>query len=115
MVDQNVERLNNSETDDRFLGLTRGLSVATAPPREAVDRARRLFAKALGVLVYAAPGEPLLVPASPALRGQLRREAADRGMSLAQWAVMKLASGAIRTPSSPSAYMPVADRWRTRC
>jgi hypothetical protein len=114
MVDQYVERLNSSGRHDSFHGLPRGLSVATAPPREAVGRVRRLVGKALGVLGHAAPADPLLV-ASPALRGQLRREAADRGMSLAEWAVMKLESGPLRSPASPSAYMPVADRWRTRC
>ena len=114
MVNQYVDRLNSSGRHDSFQGLPRGLSVATAPPREAVGRVRRLVGKALGVLGHAAPADPLLV-ASPALRGQLRREAADRGMSLAEWAVMKLESGPLRNPASPSAYMPVADRWRTRC
>jgi hypothetical protein len=69
----------------------------------------------IGVLGHAAPGDPLLVPASPALRGQLGREAVDRGVSLAEWAVMKLESGPLCTLASPSAYMPVVDRWRTRC
>jgi hypothetical protein len=114
MVNQFVDRLNSSGRHDSFPGLPRGLSVATAPPREAVDRVKRLVGKALGVLGHAAPIDPLLV-ASPALRGQLRREAADRGMSLPEWAVMKLESGPLRSPASPSAYMPVADRWRTRC
>ena len=114
MVNQYVDRLNSSGRHDSFHGLPRGLSVATAPPREAVGRVRRVVGKALGVLGHAAPADPLLV-ASPALRGQLRREAADRGMSLAEWAVMKLESGPLRSPASPSAYMPVADRWRTRC
>ena len=114
MVDQYVERLNSSGSHDSFHGLPRGLSVATAPPREAVGRVRRVVGKALGVLGHAAPADPLLV-ASPALRGQLRREAAGRGMSLAEWAVMKLESGPLRSPASPSADMPVADRWRTRC
>lgn len=114
MVDQHVERLNSSGRHDSFHGLPRGLSVATAPPREAVGRVRRLVGKALGVLGHAASADPLLV-ASSALRGQLRREAADRGMSLAEWAVMKLESGPLRSPASPSASMPVADRWRTRC
>jgi hypothetical protein len=114
MVDQYVERLNSSGRHDSFHGLPRGLSVATAPPREAVGRVRRLVGKALGVLGHAASTDPLLV-ASPALRGQLRREAADRGMSLAEWAVMKLESGPLRSRASPSAYMPLADRWRTRC
>jgi hypothetical protein len=114
MVNQYVDRLNSSGRHDSFHGLSRGLSVATAPPLEAVGRVTRLVGKALGVLGHAAPADPLLV-ASPALRGQLRREAADRGMSLAEWAVMKLESGPLRNPASPSAYMPVADRWRTRC
>ena len=115
MVHQYVERFNRFGTDEGFPGLPRGLSVATAPPREAVDRLRRFVGKVLGVLGHAAPADPLLVPASPALRGQLRREAADRGMSVAEWAVMKLESGPLRSPASPSAYMPVVDRWRTRC
>jgi hypothetical protein len=115
MVDQCVERLNSSGEDDGFRGLPRGLSVATATPREALDRVRNLVEKALGALGHAAPADPLLVPASPALKEQLRREAADRGMSLAEWAVMKLESGPLRSPASPSAYMPVVDRWRTRC
>lgn len=115
MVDQCVERLSNPRTDDSFHGLPRGLAVAAAPPREAVDHLRRLVGKALGVLGHAAQGESLTVPASPALQGQLRREAADRGMSLADWSVIKLESGAPGSPASPSAYMPVVDRWRTRC
>ena len=114
MVNQYVDRLNSSGRHDSFHGLPRGLSVATAPPREAVGRVRRLVGMALGVLGHAAPADPLLV-ASPALRGQLRREAADRGMSLAEWAVMKLESGPVCSPASPSADVPVADRWRTRC
>jgi hypothetical protein len=114
MVNQYVDRLNSSGRHDSFHGLPRGLSVATAPPREAVDRVKRLVGKALGVLGHAASADPLLV-ASPALRAQLRREAADRGVSLAEWAVMKLESGPLRSPASASAYMPVADRWRTRC
>ena len=112
---KNVDRLNSSGRHDRFCGLPHGLSVATAPPREAVDRVRRLVGKALGVLGHAESVDPLLVPASPALKGQLRREAADRGMSVAEWAVMKLESGPLCSPASPSADMPVADRWRTRC
>jgi hypothetical protein len=115
MVDQYVERLNSSGMDDSFHGLARGLSVASAPPREAVDRVRRLVGKALGMLGHAIPAGPLLVPASPALQGQLRREAADRGMSLVEWVVMKLEFGPLRSPVSPSAYMPVVDRWHTRC
>ena len=114
MVDQYVERLNSSGRHDSFHRLPRGLSVATAP-REAVDRVRRLVGKALGVLGHAAPVDPLLVPASPALNGRLRREAADRGMSVAEWAVMKLESDPLCSPASPSADMTVADRWRTRC
>jgi hypothetical protein len=115
MVDQCVERHDSTGTDDSLHGLPRGLSVVTAPPREAVDRVRRLVGKALGVLGHAETADPLLVPASPALKGQLRREAADRGMSLAEWAVMKLESGPLPSPASPTAYMPVVDRWRTRC
>jgi predicted HicB family RNase H-like nuclease len=115
MVHQDVERLTSSGWDDIFHGLPHGLSVATVPPREAVDRIRRLLEKALSVLGHATPADPLRVPASTALKGQLRREAADRGMSLAEWAVMKLESGPLRSPASPSAYMPVANRWRTRC
>jgi hypothetical protein len=115
MVDQCVERLNSSGTDDSLHGVPRGLSVAAAPPREAVDRVRRLVGKARRALGHAETADPLLLPASPALKAQLRREAADRGMSLAEWAVMKLESGPPRSPASPTAYMPVADRWRTRC
>jgi hypothetical protein len=115
MVDQCVERLSNPRTDDSFHGLPRGLAVATAPPREAVDHLRRLVGKALGVLGHAAPADLLTVPVSPALQGQLRGEAADRGMSLADWAGIKLESGAPRSPASPSVLMPVVDRWRTRC
>ena len=115
MVDQYVERLDNSGTDDSFHGLARALSVATAPPREAVDRVRRLVGKALGVLGHAELADPLLVPVSPALQGQLRREAAEGRMSMAEWVVMKLESGPLRSPASSSAHMPVADRWRTRC
>ena len=115
MVNQYVEPLNSSGKHDSFHGLPRGLSVATAPPREAVDRVRRLVGKALGALGHAAPVDPLLVPTSPALKGQLRREAADRGMSVAEWAVMKLESAPLCGPASPSADMPMADPWRTRC
>jgi hypothetical protein len=115
MVNQFVDRLNSSGRHDSFPGLPRGLSVATAPPREAVDRVKRLVGKALGVLGHAAPIDPLQVPASPALKGQLRREAADRGMSVAEWAVVKLESSPLCNPASPSADMPVADRKRTRC
>jgi hypothetical protein len=115
MVHQYVERFNSFGTDDSFHGLARGWSVTTGPPREAVDRLRRSVGKVIGVLGHAAPADPLRVPASPALRRQLRREAADRGMSLAEYAVMKLESGPLRRPASPSAYMPVVDRWRTRC
>ena len=115
MVHQYVERFNRVATDDSLHGLPRGLSIATAPPREAVDRLRRFVGKVIGVLGHAAPADPLLVPASPALRRQLSREAADRGMSVAEWAVMKLESDPLRSPASPSAYMPVVDRWRTRC
>ena len=115
MVNQCVDRLNSSGTHDSFHGLPRGLSVATAPPREAVDRVKRLVGKALGVLGHAAPVDPLQVPASPTVKGQLRREAADRGMSVAEWAVMKLESSPLCNPASPSADMPVADRKRTRC
>ena len=84
------------------------------PPRPR-GRLRRFVGKVIGVLGHAAPTDPLVVPASPALRRQLSREAADHGMSLAQWAVMKLESDALRSPASPPAYMPVVDRWRTRC
>lgn len=115
MVHQCVERLHSSGTNDGFHGLSRRFSVATAPPREAVDRVRRLVDKALGALGHTALADALLVPASPALKGQLRREATDRGMSLVEWAVMKLESGPLQSPASPSAYMPVTERWRTRC
>jgi hypothetical protein len=110
-----VQRLSSPGTDDRFLGLLRGVSFATAPPREAVDHLRRLVGKALGVLGYAAAANSLAVPASPALQRQLRQEATDCGMSLAEWAVIKLESGPPRSPASPWAYMPITDRWRTRC
>ena len=45
------------------------------------------------MLGHAAPADSLTVLASPALQQQLRREAADRGMSLAEWAVTKLEAG----------------------
>lgn len=115
MVDLCVQRSSDPVANGNLYGFSRGFSVATAPPREAAERIKRIAGKAAGVFRHADSTPPLSVPASPALRKQLRREAANHGMSLTEWTVEKLEANPLHSSTAPSAHLPVTERWRTRC
>ena len=60
--------------------------------------------------------ERLHVKLSPTLQDRLAREAAERGMQLHDWAVLKLALDAESRIAQPSGVHPWrVPRWRTRC
>jgi predicted HicB family RNase H-like nuclease len=60
--------------------------------------------------------EKLHVKLSPTLQDRLGREAAERGMRLHDWAVLKLAQDAESRIGHPSGVHPRrVPRWRTRC
>ncbi|HUO38779.1 MAG TPA: hypothetical protein VMU34_13475 [Mycobacterium sp.] len=88
----------------------------TSTPRDAVDLVRKLIGKAADMLGVPVAAGSLLLPASPDLQARLRREAAQHGMSLTDWAVAKLGfeSGQLVAGSS-SGRPPIVERWRTRC
>ena len=51
---------------------------------------------------------------SPALHARLAHEAAERGMQLEDWAVLRL-GGLSRVARSSLAHVQPVPRWRTRC
>lgn len=115
MDGQCVKRPHAAGADHHTHALLRGWAVATASPAEAATRVRKLFGTMVAALGHVGPVEPLWVPATSALRGQLRREAAAREMALTEWAIAKLQSAPLGADASPTASWPVVDRWRTRC
>jgi len=57
--------------------------------------------------------EQLRLNVSPTLHARLAREAAERGMRLEDWAVLKLSFTRIAGPSL--AHTRLVSPWRTRC
>ena len=55
----------------------------------------------------------LRLSVSPALHARLGREAAERGMRLEDWAVLKLGLSRVAGPSL--AHAQLVSPWRTRC